>query len=340
MAQEGWKVELYVYDLSQGLARQLSSQFLGKVIEGIWHTGVGVYGKEYFFGGGIQSVPLKQSPYGQPVQVAQLGTTEVPQEVFEEYLRDIQPRYTQQTYSLMKHNCNNFSDEVCQFLVGSGIPEYILRLPEEVLSSPMGGLLRPMIENLETTLRNGGVPGAPYQVGSGQAVPNFANVQLPTSLPSPAAPAGSTVPSLPARRVSSVSSSPRSISLADVPPHISPARVSTSPKHTDETSTSEGTEKKGNEDLPTSLPTPAPPAGHDLTNARAKVTQEITQEFALIMASGTFRASEAAALAARRVLERHRMEGVSSGLPSASCPNRVGQFYCSSIGEGLSNEHF
>lgn len=227
----------------------------------------------------------------------------------------------------------------------------------------------PMIENLETTLRNGGVPGAPYQVGSGQAVPNFANVQLPTSLPSPAAPAGSTVPSLPARRVSSVSSSPRSISLADVPPHISPARVSTSPKHTginiwvdftavhaftwngwisssflrsqctacpqlyyspfhhhqitnfilniftDETSTSEGTEKKGNEDLPTSLPTPAPPAGHDLTNARAKVTQEITQEFALIMASGTFRASEAAALAARRVLERHRMEGVSSGHP-------------------------
>lgn len=141
MGQDGWKVELYVYDLSQGLARQLSSQFLGKVIEAIWHTGVGVYGKEYFFGGGIQSVPLKQSPYGKPVQVAELGTTQVPQEIFEEYLRDIQPRYTQETYNLMKHNCNNFSDEVCQFLVGSGIPEHILRLPEEVMNSPMGPLL-------------------------------------------------------------------------------------------------------------------------------------------------------------------------------------------------------
>lgn len=145
MAQDGFKVELYVYDLSQGLARQLSSQFLGKVIEGIWHTGVGVYGKEYFFGGGIQSVPLKQSPYGQPVQVAELGTTQVPQEIFEEFLRDIRPRYTQETYSLMKHNCNNFSDEVCQFLVGSSIPEYILRLPEEVMNSPMGPLLSKFI---------------------------------------------------------------------------------------------------------------------------------------------------------------------------------------------------
>ena len=75
------------------------------------------------------------------MQVAELGTTQVPQEIFEEYLREIQPRYTQETYSLMKHNCNNFSDEVSQFLVGTGIPENILRLPEEILNSPMGPML-------------------------------------------------------------------------------------------------------------------------------------------------------------------------------------------------------
>lgn len=322
MAQDGWKVELYVYDLSQGLARQLSTQFLGKVIEGIWHTGVGVYGKEYFFGGGIQSVPLKQSPYGQPVQVAELGTTQVPQEIFEEYLRDIQPRYTQETYSLMKHNCNNFSDEVCQFLVGSGIPEHILRLPEEVLNSPMGHLLRPLIENLETTLRNGGVPGAPYQPGSAQPMPNFANIQLPASLPSPAAPIRSAGPVLSASQSSSNAStpsssspSPRSISLTDVPPHVSPARVSAPSKPIGVTLSTEESEQSRSKELQTSLPAPVPPAGHDLNNARAKVTQEITQEFALIMASGSLRASEAAALAARRVLERHRMGGVSSGHP-------------------------
>lgn len=27
---------------------------LGKKLEGLWHTGVVVYGREYFFGGGIQ----------------------------------------------------------------------------------------------------------------------------------------------------------------------------------------------------------------------------------------------------------------------------------------------
>lgn len=33
MAQE---VELYVYDLSNGMARQMSMQMTGKYIEGIW----------------------------------------------------------------------------------------------------------------------------------------------------------------------------------------------------------------------------------------------------------------------------------------------------------------
>lgn len=35
-SQEGCRVTLNVYDLSQGLARQLSMSFLGKAIEGIW----------------------------------------------------------------------------------------------------------------------------------------------------------------------------------------------------------------------------------------------------------------------------------------------------------------
>jgi hypothetical protein len=38
-------VSLRVYDLSRGMARQLSPALLGKQIDGIWHTGVLVYGK-------------------------------------------------------------------------------------------------------------------------------------------------------------------------------------------------------------------------------------------------------------------------------------------------------
>lgn len=46
-------VKLYVYDLSNGLARQLSLQMTGRQIDGIWHTSVVVFGKEVFYGQGI-----------------------------------------------------------------------------------------------------------------------------------------------------------------------------------------------------------------------------------------------------------------------------------------------
>jgi hypothetical protein len=55
-------------------------------------------------------------------------------------------------------------------------------------------------------------------------------------------------------------------------------------------------------------------AKDSLGNARAQVQEEITREFAQIMASGSLKASEAAALAARRVLQRHGM--AASTVPS------------------------
>lgn len=54
------KVELYVYDLSNGLARQMSLQLTGKQLDGIWHTSVVVFGMEVFYGQGISiTLPRK-----------------------------------------------------------------------------------------------------------------------------------------------------------------------------------------------------------------------------------------------------------------------------------------
>ena len=36
-------VELYVYDLSNGMARQLSAQLTGRQIDGIWYTLLSFY---------------------------------------------------------------------------------------------------------------------------------------------------------------------------------------------------------------------------------------------------------------------------------------------------------
>lgn len=43
--------------------------------------------------------------------------------------------YRPGSYHLIRLNCNCFSDEVSNFLVGSGIPKYILDLPEEILNT-------------------------------------------------------------------------------------------------------------------------------------------------------------------------------------------------------------
>jgi hypothetical protein len=35
------------------MAKSMSKQLTGTQIDGIWHTGIVVYGKEFYFGGGI-----------------------------------------------------------------------------------------------------------------------------------------------------------------------------------------------------------------------------------------------------------------------------------------------
>ncbi|KAJ4968977.1 hypothetical protein NE237_015678 [Protea cynaroides] len=275
MAEDGYKVTLNVYDLSQGLARQLSTTFLGKAIEGIWHTGIVVHGNEYYFGGGIQHSPVGKTPYGTPIQVVELGVTHVPKEVFEEYLQEISPRYTAETYSLLTHNCNNFTNEVAQFLMGVTIPDYILQLPNEVMNSPMGPLILPMIQNLETTLRAGAVPQTP------QFKPSVQLSSVKTT--------NSGNPNISSREATfnngkCPGNKGETAEKAVVQPAAKPA----------------GSQEKVANGV----------AGDPLGDARSKVQEEISKEFAAIMATGTLRASEAAALATKKVMERHRRVNV------------------------------
>jgi hypothetical protein len=53
MNSDKLEVSIYLYDISNGMARSFSPMFLGKTIEGIWHTGLVVYGNEYYYGGGV-----------------------------------------------------------------------------------------------------------------------------------------------------------------------------------------------------------------------------------------------------------------------------------------------
>ena len=102
----------------------MSQQLLGMQIDIVPHTGVFVFGKEYFFSGGIQSAPnWGMMPIHEEVV---LGETEVPEELFAEFLEEVRDQYTATTYNIAKNNCNHFSNAIAEFLLGVEIPDRIL----------------------------------------------------------------------------------------------------------------------------------------------------------------------------------------------------------------------
>ncbi|XP_014362165.2 uncharacterized protein LOC106713811 [Papilio machaon] len=146
--EEGSPVDLYVYDLTRGLAALLSPSILGRQVAGVWHTAVVVFGREYFYGsGGITHCEPGGTQLGAPQQVLRLGSTFVPRVVFADYLRGLATTtYTGAAYRLLEHNCNHFSDEVAQFLCDARVPEHIVAQPERDLPPPLRAALAAMLE--------------------------------------------------------------------------------------------------------------------------------------------------------------------------------------------------
>eukprot|EP00008_Paramoeba_atlantica_P006479 CAMPEP_0201499042 /NCGR_PEP_ID=MMETSP0151_2-20130828/74218_1 /ASSEMBLY_ACC=CAM_ASM_000257 /TAXON_ID=200890 /ORGANISM="Paramoeba atlantica, Strain 621/1 / CCAP 1560/9" /LENGTH=224 /DNA_ID=CAMNT_0047891069 /DNA_START=56 /DNA_END=726 /DNA_ORIENTATION=- len=149
---EEWEVTVHVHDISQGLARQYSPLLLGgKVLDGLWHTNVVVYGREYYFGGGgLTSDPFGSTRWGSvPARRESIGKTSIPMEVFEMFIEELRPRYSLMTYDILENNCNAFSEEAIQFLTGKNLPNYIPDMVEEIKSSPMAQAFLPMIRQMQ-----------------------------------------------------------------------------------------------------------------------------------------------------------------------------------------------
>jgi desumoylating isopeptidase 1 len=87
-------VQLYVYDLSGGLARSMSAAFLGVQIDAIYHTSIVVGGLEYVYDGGIKTVHPGSTHLGQPMEIVELGTTGLPLDVIMEYLDSMKEIFT------------------------------------------------------------------------------------------------------------------------------------------------------------------------------------------------------------------------------------------------------
>lgn len=154
-------VHVLVYDLSGGLARQMSMSLLGFQLDAVYHTSIELDGVEYVYDSGINTIRPGSSHLGQPMERIHLGKTELPIEVILEYVDSLRSVFTPEAYDLFRHNCNNFSNDLAMFLLGRGIPEHISNMPQAVLDSPFGRMLQPQLENMVRTRKaqQGGLLG-------------------------------------------------------------------------------------------------------------------------------------------------------------------------------------
>ena len=138
---EGEEVVLHIYDLSGGLAAQLSAALTGQQINGIWHTGVCVFAREYFFGGdGVQDGVPGRTQYGSPVRRLVLGRTQLTQDAVRDLLASLAgTSFAPGTYRLLDYNCNTFSECFASLLTGKNnpVPREVMDQVQRVLQTPL-----------------------------------------------------------------------------------------------------------------------------------------------------------------------------------------------------------
>lgn len=199
-------VQLAIYDLSMGMASTLSGQLLGleHAVPMIPHTAIIVFGREYFFSSGIQNMhpnSFRQSRGIQPVQVITVGHTGVSKERFDHWCYNddnsdndtngARRLYNEHSYDLFQRNCNHFSDYALKhgLSMDTGVPQWILDIPDKVRRSPMGQMLMPMMQGVQ----------APFSTTTAQPTPSPANqnpwAHLPSTKPNAVTTHTDTIPS-------------------------------------------------------------------------------------------------------------------------------------------------
>ena len=151
MAEKGKEekeVWLYQYDLTNGMATKIVKFMTGRDLEAVWHTALVVFGKEYFFGGGICSGHPGCTPYGTPIKKSLFGKTTKTQKEFEDYLNTIDNVYNAENYHIYNNNCNHFTNAIALYLCNKGLSEDILNQCKCLEGTEFGKWLIPRLENL------------------------------------------------------------------------------------------------------------------------------------------------------------------------------------------------
>lgn len=148
--EEAFEVKVYVYDLSKGLAPILSPQILGIRLDAIYHTSIVIYNKEFYIDQGIKvNSPPGTTKYGTPIEIKSYGKCYITPDIFDEFLQDLKDRpdmkYSAVSYDLFDNNCNHFTSVMLEFLTGNTLEDRILTLPQQVLTTPNGQMLKQLL---------------------------------------------------------------------------------------------------------------------------------------------------------------------------------------------------
>eukprot|EP00929_Paragymnodinium_shiwhaense_P100341 TRINITY_DN6259_c0_g1_i2.p1 TRINITY_DN6259_c0_g1~~TRINITY_DN6259_c0_g1_i2.p1 ORF type:complete len:606 (+),score=157.40 TRINITY_DN6259_c0_g1_i2:122-1939(+) len=150
LGRKRFKVSLWKYDISDGVAKNWSWLLLGQNFDGIWHTGVVVdwpdKSSEFWFGGELFESAPGTTPFGKPLEVVPMGYTyKLRPEVWDHCAKQLAFQFTRDTYDVLTHNCNHFSDKLSMFLRNEHIPDDVLYQPDMVMQTVTARALRPLL---------------------------------------------------------------------------------------------------------------------------------------------------------------------------------------------------
>lgn len=150
LGRKKFKVSLWLYDISNGIAKNFSWVLLGHHFEGIWHSGVVIEwpgrSSEFWFGGSLFESEPGTTPFGEPVEKRALGHTyKLREEVWNYCRRHLSSEFTKANYDVLTHNCNHFSEKLSLFLRNEHIPDDVIYQPDMVMSTITARALRPLL---------------------------------------------------------------------------------------------------------------------------------------------------------------------------------------------------
>mmetsp|Transcript_64064 Transcript_64064/g.139338 ORF Transcript_64064/g.139338 Transcript_64064/m.139338 type:complete len:750 (-) Transcript_64064:93-2342(-) len=140
------EVEVHLYDLTNGRASALAPWLIGQQLEGLWHTGLIVYNKEYHYGGDILVDTPGLTHFGRPTKTINMGYTVWRQEEFNHFvITQLGREFNKDRYDIVTCNCNHFTDSACLFLTGKNLSDEIVQQSQSLLDLPAGRMLRPLL---------------------------------------------------------------------------------------------------------------------------------------------------------------------------------------------------